>query len=248
MHWTHRCIYPLQAGNEWIYSVNRTIGPSGTGVSSNTVTVAPGTVLVNGTPTTRVTETNGDITYYTSDSNGIRVHRDYDGEDFIQFTFSPSFRVVNADFNIGDNLTGQAGEVSSSTYGILPYTATSSVADGGTVTVPAGTFTNTVKVTTTVVVDTSSLSGITSNVTTQDVLWVAEYVGAVKGTYEYTDTTDSSERIFETASLTSTNVVGPADTCARELCDYDDDGNVDVLLRNSGGSWYYYPDGRQDLH
>ncbi len=29
--------------------------------------------------------------------------------------------------------------------------------------------------------------------------------------------------------------------CTEELCDYGGDGKADVLLRNSSGSWYYYP-------
>src|SRR5438876_6996241 len=61
--------FPLQSGNTWTYS------SSVTG-SSFTQTVLEGATIINGTPTkARQNLASGQTEYYTSDANGIRLHR-----------------------------------------------------------------------------------------------------------------------------------------------------------------------------
>ncbi|MGW8229151.1 MAG: hypothetical protein ACWGOW_09630, partial [Gammaproteobacteria bacterium] len=61
---------PLADGNSWTYRVTGTDG-----IYNETMTVLPGTTVINGVATKAVQYSDGDIDYFTSDTNGIRYHR-----------------------------------------------------------------------------------------------------------------------------------------------------------------------------
>jgi hypothetical protein len=71
--------FPLESGKQWTYLEN--------GLNTVTHTVLPGYEYVNGVPTKIIQSTDGEISggklYYTNDSNGIRRHKEFDPDVFV---------------------------------------------------------------------------------------------------------------------------------------------------------------------
>jgi hypothetical protein len=101
---------PLQSGNSWTYLVDQSF--------TVTTTVLPGTTTINGVAAKAVQSTGGFTEYYTNDSNGIRLHRQFEPDVFIDgvgtvdltVTFNPPIRIANAVTDIGQivNTSGSA--------------------------------------------------------------------------------------------------------------------------------------------
>ena len=128
---------PLTDNASWSYLVNG---------APRSVTVQPGTTVVNGVETKRLLFSNGSANYFTNDAQGVRLHRMDYGEIDI---FAPPFVNAAANSRQGDYLM-QSGSLSFSnavvppecgaTSGTLSYGGYSRVLRSEVITVPAGTF------------------------------------------------------------------------------------------------------------
>jgi len=81
---------------------------------AETETVLGGTVVVNGVATKAVQDSAGIVSYYTNDSNGLRLHRQFEpGVDFgdgvprnFTVTYSPPLQFLAAQTHVGDEFSG----------------------------------------------------------------------------------------------------------------------------------------------
>ena len=83
---------PLADGNVWTYSVD--------GFSTLTVTVLPGTKLINAVWTKELQQSDGQVDYFTSDTNGIRQHGEFDPSPIPSIgprDFQPAHRTCKGD-------------------------------------------------------------------------------------------------------------------------------------------------------
>jgi hypothetical protein len=189
---------PLADNNSWSFIVN--------GSASTTLTVQPGTTLVNGVATKGMEDSEGGVSYFTSDSNGIREHREYDPfPPESTLTFNPPVVFVGpapdvpATVNGSGTATLSMPTVSPTPF-MLNYTSTSTAQDFETITVPAGTFA-TVRLNTSIRVF-GNAGGTPVDETITETYWVVRNLGPVK-----TVTTDIGGT--DTLLLTSTNVIPP---------------------------------------
>ncbi len=211
-----REFFPLQDGNRWTYLKN---------ASTNiTETVLPGTVSVNGVPTKRVQSSDGSMSYYTNDANGVRLHRQFEPdvlyEDGIardtEITYTPALKFAANQTSVGDVFTGQG----TATYVIaglgttsLDYELTSEIQPEEQVSVPLGTFVAVRDELTLRLFDPVDGEPIGEGI---DTLWLARYLGPVKLRQAVV-----GEGIDDTLVLTDVWV----DTDGDGVCDLDDDND-----------------------
>ncbi len=175
--------FPLQSGNEWTFQKN------GNATVTETDTVLNGTVLVYGVATKALQDSDGLVQYYTNDSNGVRLHREFAppmdlGDGVLRsatLTFSPPLQLAAAQTSVGDTISGN-GTATFFIAGLgtfpLNYAITSTIEIEEHVSVPLGNFLA-VKVKRTLTV-TGSILGQPFNETVIDNLWTAKHVGPVK--------------------------------------------------------------------
>ena len=161
---------PLQAGNKWTYRENA--------LTNHTVTVLPGTTIINGTATRALSDSDGTASYYTNDSNGIRLHRETTVENE---TLSPPWLMVGPVAALGQTFSGSGlATVVSPVNGTmhLNYTGSITVSNTEQISVPAGTF-NSVRLN-----GTLSLSGTVNGQFIQVIeyieYWTVEHIGPVR--------------------------------------------------------------------
>jgi hypothetical protein len=135
--------FPIQSGNFWTYQVNG---------SNVTTMVLPGTVDVNGAATKAFQDDDGFTNYFTNDANGVRFHRQFVPNVFIEglgtvdvtITLSPPVRLISALSNTAATLnsTGTAFAMTSTgETASVDYSAGYAVQGFESITVPKGTFT-----------------------------------------------------------------------------------------------------------
>jgi hypothetical protein len=132
--------FPLADGNSWTYRVT---GTSGT--YNETMTVLPGTTIINGVATKVIQYSGGNIDYFTSDINGIQLHRGYapSTPPITTWTFSPPLVITYGTMSVPE-IINSSGIVwltheTAGTFS-LNYTATSETEVREAVSVPAGTY------------------------------------------------------------------------------------------------------------
>ena len=161
--------FPLNSGNSWAYEIN--------GTGSVNLAVAPGVTQINGIDTKLIQSTDGSRNYFTNDSNGIRLHRQYDPAPPIStVTFQPPIRLADTQSILGVPLTtcGTAsGNIGGSPFS-MSYCSYSTIQGLEKVTLPAGVF-ETVRV---------QLEISMESVTAGETYWVAKSVGVVKEVFD----------------------------------------------------------------
>ena len=130
--------FPIMNGVKWTYVEN--------GFSSRTTTVAPGTTSVHGVATKALQESDGFISYWTSDSNGIRLHREFEPHVFIDgvgtvaltTTFNPPIVVASGVTDIGQ--TANSSGTAETNLGNFSYSATFTIQTADQISVPLREF------------------------------------------------------------------------------------------------------------
>jgi hypothetical protein len=224
--------FPLVDDNSWTYIVDNSY--------SDTLRVLTGTTLVNGVATKGLEDSFGEILYATSDSNGVREHRDDDpSPPASSGVFSPPAVLVGPAPNMPDtfNSSGTATlsiPAISPTPFVLSYTTTSAVQAFETITVPAGTF-KTVRVQLTLRIF-GNVAGNPVDDTTTETYWVARFIGPVK-------IVSSDSEGTETRLLTSTTVVPPP-VKDEIVIDF---GGIGLWARMNDASWLKLNNSSPDL-
>lgn len=163
---------PLQTGNKWTYRENS--------LANLTVTVLPGTTIINGTATRVLSNSDGTASYYTNDSNGIRLHRETTDENE-SITLNPPWQMVGPIAAIGQTFSGSGlatvvSPVNGTMY--LNYTGSITVSNLERISVPAGSF-DSVRLN-----GTLTLSGTVNGQFIQVIefieYWTVDHIGPVK--------------------------------------------------------------------
>jgi hypothetical protein len=180
---------PLGSGAQWTY-LRDSYQPL-------TESVA-GTRLINGILTTVVSSSDGDESYSIVNENGIFSYGGAFNVGGISATLNPSapIKIMNAEATLGVAVT-DFGKVTLILAGLgsfpFDYTVSSTPEVFETVTVPAGTFANALRLTSTINV-TGSVTGpggtATLNVSETTTSWFASGIGAVKTVTQTTTGTD----------------------------------------------------------
>jgi hypothetical protein len=142
-HFLSGPFFPVKSGLFWTYQVNG---------FSFTTTVLPGTVNINGVAAKAFQDESGFTNYFTNDIDGIRFHRQFVPDLFIEglgvvdvtVTFSPPVKLANAVADIGQtvNSSGTAFALASTgETANVGYSASYTVQGFESITVPKGTFT-----------------------------------------------------------------------------------------------------------
>jgi hypothetical protein len=194
---------PLVDGNSWTYRVTGTDG-----TYNETMTVLPGTTVINGVATKAVQYSDGDIDYFTSDTNGIRYHRSYDATPppIITFTFNPPLLYAHEKLSIPDTIYSSGiVSVMHETAGTFPlnYAATSEIKSLETVLVPAGTY-ETVRISDLTNMN-GKFQGDTIDYSEWGDTWLAKHIGVIKQTF-YDNDGGAEEWV-----MISTNVKPPVE-------------------------------------
>jgi hypothetical protein len=200
--------FPLQSGDFWTYQ-----GDGG----SFTRTVLPGTVTIDGQATKVFQDDNGFINYFSNDSAGIRLHRQFEEDAEIglgfpvdlRVTFSPPIVFANATMFVGQTVfsngtatTNKLPKVGVVTFG---YSASFTLQGFENVTVPAGSF------------EALKLEGsvnIGGDIVFETV-YLVKNIGAVKFI-------DAGAGITATAELVATNVTAPSISVSSTAVDFGD--------------------------
>jgi parallel beta-helix repeat protein len=222
--------FPIDSGDFWTYQ--------GDG-HSFTRTVLPGTVTIGGQATKVFQDDNGSINYFSNDSAGIRLHRQFQPDAEIglrspvdlEVTFSPPIVLANATMAVGQTVVsnGTATTNKLPRVGVLTlgYSSSFTVQGFENVTVPAGSF-EAVKLQGSVNVGGDVVS---------ETLYLVKNIGVVK-------LIDTSEGITETAELVATNVTVPSVFVSSTAVNFGDvpSGNQSALQTVNVGN-----DGTADL-
>lgn len=186
--------FPLKPGTIWQYQVD--------GQEGNIITrkVLDKKVLVNGVETSVVKYVDEKLrVYFSSDSNGIYLHRQIFREGGRNFNviFVPPLKFGNATFEIGDSFHSEGNAITRAagrTF-YFGYTADTSVEGAESTTVPAGTFD-----TVSVIMDLTITSGGYGDFTITSIQNLAKDIGIVKEV-----TIDPEEGLETTEELVYTN-------------------------------------------
>jgi hypothetical protein len=185
---------PVKDGYSWTY---QNTGPFGTYIE--TTDILPGTKIVNGIPTKIAEDSDGGITYVTSDLSGVRLHGFYfptDGSVYLE----PPLTYLKGTVSIPETSTstGRAEFISASSgTAYINYTYRYTVEGKEIVTVPAGTY-QTVRIGTEFRLF-GDLFGSFYDETVVGTDWQARYIGNIKEVW--TDSDGTTESV-----LISTNV------------------------------------------
>ncbi len=171
--------FPLLSGDSWIYQQD--------GGENITLTIQPGTYVINEVATKLMQFSNGPQSYMSNDSLGIREHREYIPASLelpaATATFIPPFRYAEAQMRLGQSITS-SGTVDMDIvgYGLftLDYTATSALQAIESITVPMGTF-SAFKLQLSVTI-TGYVGGQYINLTENQTIWGSQNIGIVKQT------------------------------------------------------------------
>lgn len=188
--------FPLSDGNSWTYL---TSNPSGT--FSETMTVLPGTTIINGVATKKLLDSDGSFNYWTSDTSGIKLHAMYLPEPPPALvTFIPPMVLSSGTMNISqtEDSSGLAlFEFDDGDIFWANYLATSTAEAMESVTVPAGSY-NTVRLNMWLRMYVVNIIDVSQT----RITWVARYLGEIRSE-------ETFEGVTETRELTETNIVLP---------------------------------------
>lgn len=169
--------YPLDAGNYWTFQFDNR--PEGT---TDTTTVLPSTVSVDGVPTKVLQYEGGSKEYYTSDETGIRLHQYVASPDPVT-RLDPPAVIANGTVNIPEVIFSD-GLIVFEGLNINDYDAfydtISEVLGLETVTVPFGTF-EAVKVKFTFTISAFIIpTSQNIDIVTESTYWLVHQLGPVK--------------------------------------------------------------------
>ena len=187
--------FPIVAGTTWKYLID--------GQNEVTRKILKQKVNVNGVDTSVMQYVDEKFKiYFTNDSNGILVHRQYQPNVAVQgrlinidATFIPPFHYAGPTLGIGGSIHSQGvarTKAAGRTFD-FPYTTDMTIEGMENITVPAGNF-NTIKVKVTI-----TLTSGYDNSTISSTLHFAEGIGIVK------DVSVDTENLTSTAELVYTN-------------------------------------------
>lgn len=250
--------FPLTLGNTWTEQTTTSqTGPFGptTTTFSDTTTIS-GTRLVNGITALVSTESNPDNTrrptdeYVLKSSNGVLLLGSNDSTDTLTAALVPYYvakfpfrtgssfvQAMKSGFNFGQDLDGDARNETADVSSVVTQKGFESV------TVPAGTFPNSLKVETSLTATvTLSSNGSKITVTGVQTQWLAANVGPVK---EIVVTSGGNVTETDTHELTSAIIAAPffgsGSTFATGLTpwfvatgDFDGNGKTDLTVANRG--------------
>ncbi len=189
--------FPLNAGTVWRYITDK-----GETVES---IVLKKKVMVSGVETSVVKYVDENLrVYFSSDSNGIFLHREYEPSVYVQgygwtsidATFVPPVKFGDNTFDIGDFFHSEGTAVTRAagrTFN-FGYTADTNIEAMETISVPAGTFVDTIRVRMEL-----TLTSAYGSFTITSIQNFAEGIGIVK------DVTTDTEGVTSTEELVYTN-------------------------------------------
>jgi len=220
--------FPLESGDQWTYQ------SSNSSFSwTDTTTVMPGTATVNGIAT-KMVQTQGsqgtETYYYTSDGNGIRLHRQVKAGQTV--SFSPPIRLADVSAALGQSLStsGTAALVIPQGTFNLSYTAVAVIPSFVTTAAPAGHF-DTVKAETTVTLS-GSVLGQPVDETEVNTYWFARHIGPVRRTVVASGLNVTSELTAAFIDHDGDGVSATSDNCPLlanpSQTDTDGDGRGDA--------------------
>lgn len=177
--------FPLESGMVWTHLED--------GLNTITLSVLPGSELVDGVLTKVVQQTGGEgsgtTVNYSNDANGIREHKEFsphvfiDGLGFydISVVFNPPMKYANATSTIGD-LINSTGTAYFTIIGIgtfpLNYNSSSKITQFENITVPLGSMT-TIKLQYSLTIS-GFIFGEYISSTVTVTYWLSKYVGIIK--------------------------------------------------------------------
>lgn len=197
--------FPLGDGNQWV--LRDSLG------NTTTMTVQPGSVPVNGTLAKRVTQTTrtaiGTIgtasadTLDSFDGDGYRRHQASVQASGVTVTITgnPVYLFIPSEVSVGQTIEFSGTATFSVSTGVtvdVSLTSTVTIQPSETVTVPAGTFTDTLKFS--AVAFFADPADPSDNLTISTTHWAAAGVGVIKQTVEF-----AGNRA--TVSLVSSNLI-----------------------------------------
>jgi len=186
--------FPLESANSWTFLLN--------GGLIDSLQVLPGTVNVNDVDTKVMEHSDGYRQFFTNDTNGIRLHREYDPSLYIEgvgtfqstVTFSPPLVFAAPVMTVGEEIHS-SGTASFAFSGLgtypLNYSATSVAEAIETIVVPFGSF-NAGRLKVTIVFE-GMIGSSPFSMTLIQTNWVALGVGVVKSIENDGTTTDTME-------------------------------------------------------
>jgi hypothetical protein len=119
-----RPYFPIASGNFWTHRVD--------GVCCVITTVLPGTTTIRGMPTTALhSSADGYIQYFTNDSNGVRLHGEFDPGTGITVAYNPPIVLAFASMTTGQ--TAYSNGIAETTVGDFSYSASFTLRDFTTV-------------------------------------------------------------------------------------------------------------------
>jgi len=164
--------FPLEAGDSWTYRINgRTVVRS--------VNARP--LNINGVFTTALNQSDGLSLFYTNDANGIRLHGERDPELNAFGTYSPPLKYSDPTATVGQRISSSGRFIVNllgQTFN-LNYSATTTFLSIEDVTVPAATYRNAAKFSTSLSV-TGNIAGTRVNENFVQTNWVANRIGIVR--------------------------------------------------------------------
>lgn len=188
--------FPLSDGNSWTYLVSN---PSGT--YSETMSVLPGTTIINGVATKKLWDSDGSFNYWTSDTSGIKLHAMYFPEPPAALvTFNPPMVFSSGTMNIPQTVDSSGlalYEFDDGSSLWVNYIASSTAEARESLTVPAGSY-DTVRLNMSLRM---YLVGVI-DVSETRITWVARHLGEVQSE-------ETFEGVTETRELTETNIILP---------------------------------------
>lgn len=197
--------FPLEPGLQWSYLENR--------LNTVTISVLAGPEYVNGVPTKVLQQMGGEASggkmYFTNDVYGIREHKEYMPNSYIEglgnitVTLSPPVKYAAQMENIGDMTTSSgSAQMNLSGYGTfyLNYSSTTRVVGFESIAVPLGNFT-TIKIQTSLTIS-GTIYGQYLTETSTTTYWLAKDIGIIKSRNVAGGYTNTDE-------LTSTNISPP---------------------------------------
>lgn len=236
--------FPLQVGNQWTYLENND--------AIITRTVLPG-INIDGVPTISTQDSDGLVTYYTNDANGLRLHRQFQpNADFgeglfadLKSTYSPPIRIAaEKNWYSDEFLTNGTAIVEIVDIDIYTcnYNASSQLEAIESVSTPLGNFVALKELLSFSLTNCqdSAKNPVGQVLSEIDTFWLAKHIGAVQATLELVgEPVDTYELTSVTIDSDGDGVNVLADNCPSisnpSQSDLDSDGIGDPCDSDADG-------------